>query len=237
VAPRPGFGVVQTGRSGTSYGVDRGWFGKTSGMANAADSVVTIPAGLIRADEDIASTHKTCARFWVRRGAAGKVTFQPGAGVTLYADGSTASAASVEIPRTGQVVEVVYVRTGATTAEAWVVGGYHRPAGALDGRRQITADTTIATGDLGKIVGAAVAAPGVITLTIPAAALPAELDAAALYLGRDSDGVVALAAGTGATLKTGARTKIAAQGDTVQVLLERTGIGAVNVRAIGALVA
>lgn len=237
VAPRPGLGVAQTGRSGTAYAVNRGWFGKTSGMANAADSVVTIPAGLIRADEDIASTHKACARFWVRRGAAGKVTFQAGAGVTLYADGSTGSVTSAEIPRTGQVVEVVYLRTGATTAEAWVVGGYHRPAGALDGRRQITADATLAASDLGKVVGASIAGPGVVTVTIPAVALPAELEAAALYLGRDSDGVVALAAGVGATLKTGGRTKIAAQGDTVQVLLERAGAGAINVRAVGALVA
>jgi hypothetical protein len=72
---------------------------------------------------------------------------------------------------------------------------------------------------------------------VPAAALPPELEAAFLFVSRDGDGAVALAAGAGATLKTGARTKIAAQGDTVQVLLERTGIGAVNVRAIGALVA
>jgi hypothetical protein len=237
VAPRPGYGVVQAGRSGAAYTVDRGWFGKASGMANAADSVVTVPSALIRADEDLASTHKTCARFWVRRGAAGRVTFQAGAGVTLYADGSTAAAASVEIPRVGQTVEVVYVRTGATTAEVWVVGGYHRATGALAGGRQVTADATLTSADLGKVVAGAVAGAGAVTLTVPASALPPELDAAFLYAARDGDGAVAIAAGTGATLKTGGRTKLAAQGDTVQVLLERTGPAAINLRAVGALVA
>lgn len=237
VAPRPGLGVLQSGRSGAAYAVDRGWFGKTSGMANAADCVVTIPAGLIRADEDLASIHRTCARFWVRRGAAGRVTFQAAAGVTLYADGSTASAPSVEIPRTGQTVELVYVRTGANTAEVWVVGGFNRLVGALAGTRQITADATLAAADLGRVIGGAVGGAGTITLTVPAAALPAELDAGSFFLGRDGDGTVAIAAGAGAALRTGGRTKVAAQGDTVQVLLERTGPAAIGVRAVGPLAA
>jgi hypothetical protein len=237
VAPRPGFGVMQAGRSGASYTVDRGWFGKANGMANAADCVITVPSGLIRADEDLASTHKTCARFAVRRGAAGRVTFQPGAGVTLYADGSTQPASSVEIPRAGQTVEVLYVRTGASTAEVWVVGGFHRATGALDGRRQVTADTTLASADLGKVVSASVSGAGTITVTVPAAALPAELEAGFLFLSRESDGAVVLAAGAGATLRTGGRTRVAAQGDTVQLLLERAGAGAINVRAVGALAA
>jgi hypothetical protein len=83
VSPRPGFGVAQSGKSGSAYTVDRSWFGKTHGMANAADSVITVPKDLIRADEDLASTNRSCARFWLRRGAAGRVTFAPGAGVTL----------------------------------------------------------------------------------------------------------------------------------------------------------
>jgi hypothetical protein len=173
----------------------------------------------------------------VRRGAAGRVTFQPGAGVTLYADGSTQPASSVEIPRAGQTVEVLYVRTGASTAEVWVVGGFHRATGALDGRRQVTADTTLASADLGKVVSASVSGAGTITVTVPAAALPAELEAGFLFLSRESDGAVVLAAGAGATLRTGGRTRVAAQGDTVQLLLERAGAGAINVRAVGALAA
>ncbi len=107
----------------------------------------------------------------------------------------------------------------------------------MDGRRQITADATLASADLSKIVSASVAGAGTITVTVPAAALPPELEAGFAFLSRESDGTVALAAGAGATLKTGGRTRIAAQGDTVQVLLERTGIGAINVRAVGPLVA
>lgn len=237
VTPRPGLGVFQGGRSAAAYTVDRGWFGKVSGMANAADSVITIPAGLIRADEDLASTHKTCARLTVRRGAAGKVTFQPGTGVTLFVDGSTSSAASVEIARPGQTLDLLYVRTGAATAEVWIIGGFHRPLGTLEGRRQITANITLASTDLGKVIGGAIVNPGTIAVTIPAAALPAGLDGASFFLARDSDGAVSIAAGTGATLLTGGRTKIAAQYDTVQILIERTAAATVNVRAVGTLVA
>ena len=235
LAPRPGLGVMQSGKSGTAYTVDRSWFGKASGMANAADSVVTIPAGLIRADEDLASTHKSCARFSVRRGATGRVTFQPGTGVTLYTDGSTATATSVDIPRSGQTVDVLYIRTGASTADVWIVGGFDRAAGTLTGHRQITADTTLASTDLGQIINASIAAPGTITLTIPAAALPSSLDSAFLFLARESDGTVAIAAGTGTTLKTGGKIKVANQYDTVQLLIERTGTSTVNVRAVGNL--
>ena len=122
LAQRPGFGTAQTGKSGTAYTVDRAWFGKLNGMANANDSTITIPAGLIRSDEDIAATHKTMARFRVRRGAVGRVVFQPGSGVTLYADTATSGVASCEIPVTGGSVEVLYLRTGTSSAEVYVLG-------------------------------------------------------------------------------------------------------------------
>ena len=61
------------------------------------------------------------------------------------------------------------------------------------------------------------------------------MDSAFLFLARESDGAVILAAGTGTTLKTGGKTKIASQYDTVQLLIERTGTSTVNVRVVGNL--
>lgn len=196
VAPRPGFGVAHTNRSGSAYELDRAWFGKLSGMANPTDSTITVPPGLIRADEDLADTHRTAARFWVRRGANGRIVFAGAAGVTLYTDGTTSSQTSIEIPRPGQTVEVVYVRTGAATADLIVVGGNPISISSLTGWRQVVdADVVVAASDLGQLVRVNSSANR--TVTVPTGLLPAGVTAAWLKIAQEGIGKVNILAGAG----------------------------------------
>lgn len=117
--PRPGMTAAQMGRTATSYTVDRTWFGKLSEHTNSSLCTITIPADLIRAEEDGGGTHKTAATFRVARSGSAEVEFAAGSGVTIR---STLGSGATISPTASQyaVFELTYIRTGAGTATVYL---------------------------------------------------------------------------------------------------------------------
>jgi len=104
----------QLGRSGTSYTMDRNWFGMH--IEHTAAATITIPTGLIGDDEALSTSGLTAARWFVIRSGQDDVTLSAGSGVSLYPAGRTTSVSSYVIPGGGYAAFIVYTRTGSSSA-------------------------------------------------------------------------------------------------------------------------
>lgn len=136
VAPKTGWGRASLGRGAASYSMDREFAGKLVEFVGSSAQTLTVPAGLIRSDEDPAEGNvgsETGITALANRPAMfegiiacrglGGLTVLPASGdITFWSHGtaSTSPVSSIVLSASAQTLRrFTYVRTGATTASVW----------------------------------------------------------------------------------------------------------------------
>lgn len=109
-----GWMTAHLGRAGSSYTVDRSWFGRF--IEHTAATTITIPADIISADEQTAAAGLSASRFFVIKCGVFQVTLQAGSGVSMYVAGSASAVSSWTMPTPASCAIVHYTRTGNGTA-------------------------------------------------------------------------------------------------------------------------
>ena len=245
---KPGWRLCQFARSGSSYTVDRTWFGKLVEHTGAA--TITIPADLIHADEQTTASGHSAGRYFVIKSGINAVTLQAGSGVTMYVAGSASSVSSWTMPTPASFAIVQYARTGASTARVDIVPIGSGSGGGFGGvsHTQITIDDTGSLGAgqawLGSSGSSLITRMLVFRHSTPSTALTVPMLESGAAIGRvwtgrtaeDQTGSVTITAPTGGTINGRGAIGVAPRGGRIEIECTSDAPGATRYQAWGDIV-